>query len=137
MAHQISSAAAVKLDDNTGVLVAISGSVNSVTINGGNALVDDTGIGDSRRTEIRDVDPIMEISLNGMLNTTTEAIIMPLMDGTGVAKTVEILTLSGKYISGEANVAAVSHSIPIGLQTWSLSLRTSDTTGFARTSVAL
>lgn len=137
MAHQLSSAAGVSLDDNTGVLVDISGSVNSVTINGGNATVEDTGIGDAVRTEILDLGIVNSITLNGMVNTTTEAIIAPLVNGTAVQKTVQVLTISGQYLSGEANTAAVNWSIPIGLQTWSLELRSSAVTGFARTSVAL
>lgn len=137
MAHQISSAASFGCDNAGGTFTDISGSVNSVTLNGGNALVDDTGLGDTRHTEINDVDPIMTMQINGFWNSTTEAIFGPVMEGTSVTKTVQYRTISGQYHSGEANVGAVSHSTPVGIQTFSCEFRSSDTAGFTRTSVAV
>jgi hypothetical protein len=138
MAHLLSDVAHVKIDDSTAALVDISGSVNSVSIDGGNASVQDTGIGDGRHTEVNDILPIQTITLSGWLDSTSEAIISPLVPGTSLVKSVEILQLSGQYISSDsARVGTVNRSVPIGLQTWSLELRSGDTTGFIRTSVAL
>lgn len=136
MAHLLSDVATVRLDNAAGTITDISKSINSVSIEGGNATVVDTGIGATRHHEIPDIDPIQTITLNGFINTTTEAIIGPLVKGTSVLKTVEVKQLTTQYISGEGLVGSVSRSIPIGLQTFSLELRTGDSTGFIRTSVA-
>jgi len=136
MADRISSAAALRID-NTSVLTAISSSVTSVTINGGNELYDNTGLGQSTMSEILGLSPVNEIQIAFKVNSTTWGIFAPCINGTSVTKTVEYSPYSGTYLSGEANVGAVSFSTPIGLQTGSATLRSSSTTGFTRTSVAL
>lgn len=137
MAHQISSAAGFSIDDSTGVLADISGSVNNMSINGGNGLIEDTGLGDSVRTEIRDVGIVNSISITFMVDSTTEAIFSPLINGTSVQKTVQAKLIDGLYLSGEAFVGPVGFSIPIGLQTGTIELRSASSTGFDRTSEAL
>ena len=136
MAHLLSDVATVRLDNASDSITDISGSINSVVVEGGNALVEDTGIGDSRRTEIPDVNPIQSITLNGWIDTTSELIVSPLIDGTSLAKTIEIKQLTGVFLSGEGQVEAVTRSLPIGLQTFSLTLHSADTTGFIRTTLA-
>jgi hypothetical protein len=136
MAHLLSDVATVRIDDSTGSITDYSGSITSVSIDGGDSLVEDTGIGDSRRTEIADIKPVQSITFAGLLNSTTEALIAPLVEGTSLAKTVEVKLLSTQYISGEGLAEAVGHSIPIGLQTFSVTFHSADTTGFTRTSVA-
>lgn len=135
MAHLISSVAGFRVDNASGTITDISSSVNSVTDSGGNALVDDTGLGQARHVEINDVDPVMTMLVNGFWNSTTEGIFGPVLEGTSVAKTVEYKTISGQYYTGEANIGPVSHSTPIGLQTFSAEFRSSDVAGFTRTSV--
>lgn len=138
MAHQLSDVVSVRVDSATGVMKTISGSVNSVTIDGGNGLVDDTGMGDSSHTEIRDIGPVKKITLNGFIDTTTEAIILPLVAaGTSQTKSIEIGIISGKYISGETNVGNVSWNAPVGLQTWSAEYSSTSGDGFDHTSVAI
>jgi hypothetical protein len=138
MAHLLSDVAAVKLDNATGVLTVISGSVNSVSVDGGNASIQDTGIGDARHTEANDLKPVQTMTLSGFIDTTSAAIIGPLINGTSVMKSVEVQTLSGSYLStNSARVGTVSRSIPVGLQTWSLELRSAASEGFNHTSVAL
>lgn len=137
MAHLLSDVAGFKVDNAAGTITDISGSVNSVSLDGGNASVQDTGLGDARHTEINDIKPIMTISVNGLLNTTTRAIFAPIAKGTSVAKSVEVKLLSGQFLSGESRVGSVSFSVPIGLQTWSCEFRSSDGTGFQSTTVAL
>jgi len=138
MAHQLSSAAGFSLTgEATSILSDISGDVNNLTINGGNGLVEDTGLGDAVRTETRDIGIVNSMSITGMVNTTTEAIFGPLINGTSVTKSVQAQLISGLYLSGTANVGPVSFSIPIGLQTFTAEFRSSSGTGFDRTSVAL
>lgn len=137
MAHLLSDVAGVSLDNESAAITDISGSINSVSVDGGNASVQDTGIGDTRHTEINDIKPIMTITLNGMLNTTTRAIVAPVQTGTSLNKSVEVKLLSGQFLSGEARVGSVSMSVPLGLQTWSMELRSADSTGFNATTVAL
>lgn len=138
MAHLLSDVAAVELDNATGVLTDISGSVSSVSVDGGNASVVDTGIGDARHTEANDLKPVQTLTLNGWIDTTSAAIIGPLINGTTVMKSVQVTTISGSYLStNSARVGTVNRSIPTGLQTWSLELRSAASEGFNHTSVAL
>ena len=137
MANQFSSDAGFSVDNAAGTLTDISGYVNNLTVSGGNELVDDTGLGDSVRHEATGISPVNEMSITAFVNSTTEAIFAPLVNGTSVAKTVQAQVISGQYISGESNVATVSFSVPIGLQTVTATFRSSDASGFSRTSVAL
>jgi len=68
MADRISSAAALRIDSNTGVLTAISSSVTSVAINGGNELYDNTGLGQSTMSEILGLSPVNEIQIAFKVN---------------------------------------------------------------------
>lgn len=137
MPHRLSDVAGFKIDGATGVLTDISGSVNSVTVNGGNGLVEDTGLGDAVRTQLRDLGIVNTLSVNGMVNSTVYTIIAPLVNGTSATKTVQVASATNAYLSGEAYVGAVSLSIPVGMQTFSLELASSSNTGFTATSVSL
>ena len=136
MANYLSSDASFSIDDDTGSLTDISSYVNSVTDAGGNALVEDTGLGDARRTEQLDVDPVQVMNVNGFMNTTTEPIIGAWLEGTSQLKTVDFSPDGSQHYPGEAIVGPVEVSAPIGLMTFSLELHSSDVTGFTRTSVA-
>jgi hypothetical protein len=140
MAHDLSDIAGFRVDNASGTLTDISGDVTQVTVNGGNGLIEDTGLGDANRTEQRDIGAVKAISITGMMNTTTRAIYAPLAaKGTSVTKTIEVeLAASGaaRYITGEANVGPVSISIPVGLQTFTAEYRSTSGTGFDSTSVA-
>ncbi len=137
MPHQLSSAVRFKMDNASAALTDISGSINNITVNGGNGLVEDTGMGDSVRTQIRDIGIINTIDITGMVNSTTYTIFAPLVNGTSLAKTVEVRLVSGQYLSGESDVGAVSFSVPIGLQTFTAQFASNSNTGFDATSVAL
>lgn len=137
MTDQISSAAQVWIDNAAGALTNISVHVTTVTGSGGNELLENTGISDSKRHEILGLSPIGEISMTFKINTTTEAIFSPIMNGTSTTKTIQVRQLSGKYLYGEANMGSASFSIPIGLQTGTATFRAADNSGlFRRTSVA-
>lgn len=138
MAHWLSDLAGFKVDDATGVLTDISGSVTNLTVDGGNNLIQDTGLGDANHTEMRDIGAVKKMTIALMINSTTEAIFGPLAaGGTSVAKTVEANFASGWYISGETNVGKVTMVSPVGLQTASAEFSSLNGSGFDRTSVAL
>ncbi len=140
MSHDLSDVAGFRVDGATNVLTDISGDVTQVTVNGGNGLIEDTGLGDANRTEQRDIGAVKAVSITGMINTTTRAIFAPLAaKGTSVTKTIEVKIASSgsaRYITGEANVGPVSLSIPIGLQTFTAEYRSTSGAGFTSTSVA-
>jgi len=140
MAHDLSDIAGFRVDNQSGTLTDISGDITQVTVNGGNGLIEDTGLGDTNRTEQRDIGAVKGVSVTGMMNSTTRAIFSPLAaKGTSVAKTIEVkLSASGatRYITGESNVGAVSISIPVGLQTFTAEFRSTSGSGFTNTSVA-
>lgn len=138
MPHLKSDVTGFWIDNQSGTLTAISGSTNSLELAGGNALVDDTGLGDANHTEINDIGIVKRFTASGFINTTTYNIFGPLAaKGTSITKTVQALFLSGKYISGEASVGEVTLSVPIGLQTWSATFSSTAGSGFDTTSVAL
>jgi len=138
MSHDLSDVAGFWVDSATGVLTDISGDINNLSINGGNALIDDTGLGDSNRTEQRDLGAVKRMSITFMMNSTTDAIFAPLVAaGTAVAKTVQAKLRTGSYISGESNVGAVSLSVPVGMQTGTAEFSSLSGSGFDHTSVAL
>jgi hypothetical protein len=135
MGHVISDIASFKMDSSTGVIKTVSGSVNAITIDGGQELVEDTGIGDTRRTVVAGLANATTVTVNGWIDSTTEAITTPILDGTSITKTIDIGLVSGQFLSGEAWPEAVSHGISVGaLTTWSITFRASN--GLTRTSVA-
>lgn len=137
MTDQLSSAAGFWVDNATGTLTDISGSVTAVDGTGGNEQVENTGIGDSRRHEIGSLTPVGNISITFKVNSTTEPIFAPLLNGTSVNKTVQVQQISGHYLYGESAVGAVAFSVPIGLQTGTATFRAADNNGlFRRTSVS-
>lgn len=135
MAHVNSDAASFRLDDATGSIAIISGSVNSLTMDGGQALLDDTGLGDTRHTVVAGLANATTVTCNGWLDSTSEAIFAPLLDGTSITKTIGVELITGSYWNGEAWPEAVSFSANIdALQTWSCTFRASN--GLTSTSVA-
>ncbi len=135
MAHVNSDIASVRVDDSAASIAIISGDVNSVSVDGGQALLDDTGVGDSRHTVVAGLANATTVTMNGWVNSTTEAIFSPVLDGTSITKTIGIGLVSGQFLNGEAWPEAVTFGIGIDeLQTWSCTFRAQD--GLSRTSVA-
>lgn len=137
MADQISSAVQFWVDNSSGTLTNISTHVTNVDLSGGNELIDNTGLSDSRKHEILGLTPVGEMSVAYKINSTTKGIFTPLLNGTSVQKTVQVRLYTGAYVYGEANVGSVGHSLPIGLLTGSATFRAADNNGIFRvTSVA-
>jgi hypothetical protein len=133
-----SDVASFRVDNESATIVNLTGStgtVNSIAPSGGQVLLDDTGVGDSRHTVVKGLANATEITVNGYVNSTTEAIFTPLLDGTSITKTIGIGLVSGQYLNGEAWPRDVSFSVGIDeLQTWSCTFQAAD--GLTRTSVA-
>lgn len=135
MAHQSYKDYVIKIDNAALSLTAITGSVNAVTLQAVQNLLDDSGMGDADRSFIAGLHG-KTITLNGWVDSTTEAIFGPLVgDRTSIAKTVEIYN-GLKYYNGETKLSNVQISGAVdALQTWSADA-TFDA-GLNRTSVAL
>lgn len=84
MAHSTSRDVDVKINGTS-----LAGSVNQYALAKDLGIVDDSGLGDTDRTGV----PVLEggtLPLNGMLNSTTEALIVPMLEGTTQTLTVEV-----------------------------------------------
>lgn len=136
MGHETSEVTGFAIDNESGTLTDISGDVNSLTWDGGQELLEDTGLGDGRRTVVAGLANASNIQINGMLNSTTRAIFAPVVDGTSVTKTAEIKLATGDFYSGEVWPETVTGlSTNVGqLNTFSATLRAQD--GLSATSVS-
>jgi hypothetical protein len=84
---------------------------------------------------VRGLASATDVTVNGFLNSTTEAIYAPWLDGTSVLVTIGVGLISGQFLNGEAWPREVSFSVGIDeLQTFSVTYQASD--GLTRTSVA-
>lgn len=135
MANATSEIASLWVDNAAGTLTNISTYVNNATLSGGQPLLDDTGLSDARHTFIPGLGVGSKIAANGWMNSTTEAIFAPLLDGTSVQKTVYAGLVSGQYVTGETYPEDVQLSAAAGaLSTFSINFTAAD--GLTRTSVA-
>ena len=123
--------------NGSSVMTDLGQYVNSVTHNGGNSLVDDTGLGEAVRTEAYDIGNPNVMSITYFVNSTTSPIFGVWLNSTSQSQTIQLQEGSSVYYSGSAVVGPVSHSIPIGLQTGSCEFHSDSGTGFTRTSVSL
>lgn len=119
MAHETSEIVGFALDSTPGgSLVNLSGDINTVSVSGGKELLDDTGLGDTRRTRVPGLAGPTSVSINGWHNSTTRAIFTPTFFDSDTSRTIEIKYATGSYWKGEtypengtpfnANVAAVN-----------------------------
>lgn len=133
--HETSEVVGIAIDNSSGTLTDISGDVNTLTWEGGQELLDDTGMGDGRHTVVAGLANASNVPLNGWVNSTIRAIFLPVVDGTSVTKTVEIKVATGEYWTGEVwpeTVTGISANVG-QLNTWSCTLRAQN--GLTQTSV--
>ena len=135
MGNRNSDAVYIYIDNASATITDISGQVNSLSWDGGQNLLDDTGMSDSRHTVVAGLANASNASLNGWLNSTTEAIIGPLTDGTSITKTLAIsFDSSATWWTGEVWPESVNLSAGVDeLQAWSAELRAQN--GLSSTSV--
>lgn len=135
MTHEISKDVGFAMDNTAGTLVDLSGSINSLTVDGGQNLLEDTGMGDTRVTLLPGLANASTVQVNGFHNSTTRAIVMPLVDRTSVTKTIEVKLATGDYWTGEAWPEAVQglSASPNSINAWSITFRAQN--GLTQTSV--
>lgn len=128
--------AGIRLDNAAGTLTDISAYINGADIDGGQTLLDDTGLAMTNESVTPGLGKPTMVALNGFLNSTTEGIFGPLVNGTSVQKTVEIKHFTGKYHYGESWPESVKISkAPGAIQTWSCNLLAES--GLTKTSIAV
>jgi hypothetical protein len=134
MAHKTYKAATISIDDSTGSLTAITGSVNNASLNAAITLLEDSGLGDATRSFISGIAG-GTIPLNGWSNSTTDGIFGPLVEtGTSVTKTVSFYN-GDSYYTGECLPSGIGMSGSVdSLMTWNADL--TFTGAINRTSVA-
>lgn len=134
MAHEISKITGFAMDNASATLTDISGSVNTATLSGGTEQYEDTGLGDARHTFVLGLGTPVSVAVNGYLNSTTRAIIVPLVNGTTVTKTIQLKMATGEYWTGESIPTDVQASLNMGaINTWSVTFQAND--GLTKTSV--
>jgi hypothetical protein len=123
MGHKTSIDMAMQIDDATGSLVAITGSVNSQALSAAMSVLEDSGMGDEERTYLPGLAGAT-IDLSGFLDTTTDGIFGPLVGNrTSKTKTVQFTPYAGRFYTGECYPTSVGLSgSPDTLETWSASL---------------
>jgi hypothetical protein len=136
MGHKTGKDMGFRIDSSTGVLVDLSGDVNSQSIQRAVNLMEDTGMGEEESTFLPGL-ANTKVPINGMVNTTTDAIFGPLVaDNTSRTKTVEFKSYASRFYNGEVWVQNYEASgDPGSLETFSADLQF--TGAVNRTSVAL
>lgn len=134
MASETSKITGFAVDNASGTLTNISTATNNVDVAGGTEQYEDTGLSDTRHTFVLGLGAPVTVTANGWLNSTTRAIMAPLVNGTSVDKTIEVKYATGDYYSGEAIPGNVQLGLPTGaVNTWSCTFQANN--GLTATSV--
>jgi hypothetical protein len=122
MGHKVSVDMGLKIDNASGSITDISGSVNSQSLASALNILEDSGMGDEERTYLPGLNGAT-IDLSGFYDTTTEAIFGPLIGNrTSITKTIEFKAYANRYYNGEAYPTSVQVSgSPDTLEVWSAS----------------
>lgn len=125
-----------KIDNASAALTSIHSYVNQQDLKRALDLIEDTAMGSSERSYIPGLGG-NTMSINGMVNTTTDLIFGPLIAAaTSITKTVEWKAHASRYYNGEVFVSGVQYSGKTNsLETFSANL--TFTGAINRTSVAL
>jgi hypothetical protein len=111
-----------KIDSAAGSITDISAYVNSASLQAAITIIESTGIGATARTKQNGLGNIT-VPINGFVNSTTEAIFGPIINGTSITKTVEFKIRTGRYFTGEVIPSSIQFSgSPDTLQTFSAQL---------------
>lgn len=125
-----------KIDNASATLTSIKAYLNQVDLQRTIDLIEDTAMSDSNRSYLHGLGGTT-VTINGMVNTTTDAIFGPLVNSaTSVTKTVEWKAYANRYYNGEVLLTNVQYSGSTNsLQTFSVSATFDGAVN--RTSVAL
>jgi len=115
-----------KIDNASSALTSIKAYLNQQDLKRVLDLIEDTAMGSSERTFIPGLGG-NTLTINGMVNTTTDAIFGPLVAAaTSVSKTFEWKKYDTKYFNGEVFLTGVQYSGKTNsLQTFSANLTVS------------
>ena len=125
-----------KIDNASATLTSIKAYLNQVDLQRTLDLIEDTAMSDTNRSYLHGLAGTT-LSINGMVNSTTDAIFGPLINAaTSVTKTVEWKAYASRLYNGEVLLTNVQYSGSTNnLQTFSASMTIDGAVN--RTSVAL
>ena len=125
-----------QLDNASGTLTSIKSYLNQQDLKRVLDLIEDTAMGSAERTFQNGLGA-NTLTVNGMINSTTDAIFSPLVAATtSVTKTFQWKKYTGKYFNGETLLTGIQYSGKTNsLQTFSANLTV--TGAINQTSVAL
>lgn len=99
--------------------VDISANVNSQALAAAITELETTGMGASAPTHVNGLSKV-SVDLNGTLNSTVDAILSPLINGTSVPKPAQFMRYTGKYYNGSVLPGSIQFSgSPDTLEVWS------------------
>ena len=99
-----------KIDNASATLTSIKAYLNQVDLDRTIDLIEDTAMSDTNRSYLHGLAGT-KVSINGMVNTTTDGIFGPLVnEATSVTKTVEWKAYTGRYYNGEVLLTSVKYS---------------------------
>ena len=99
-----------KIDNAAATLTSIKAYLNQVDLDRTIDLIEDTAMSDTNRSYLHGLGGT-KVSINGMVNTTTDGIFGPLVNAaTSITKTVEWKAYTGRYYNGEVIVTSVKYS---------------------------
>src|SRR5689334_10889964 len=112
-----------KLDNASASLVDLSAYVNQSQLQRAINLLEDTALSDANKSVLTGLAGTT-ISINGFVNTTTDAIFGPIIaTATSVTKTTQYGAYTGRFYYGEALVSNIQYSGSVdSLQTFSVDL---------------
>ena len=125
-----------RIDGAGGTLVELKSFINQQDLKRALDLMEDSAMGSANRSYIPGLAGTT-LSINGFVNTTTDAIFGPLINAsTSVSKTVEWKVQTGRFYNGECFLTGIQYSGRVNsLQTFSANLTIDDAVN--RTSAAL
>ena len=125
-----------KIDNAAASLTDVKAYVNQVDLTRALELIEDTAMSDTNRSYLHGLAGTT-LSINGMVNTTTDGIFGPLINAaTSVTKTVEYKAYANRFYNGEVLLTNVKYSGQTNnLQTFSADMTFDGAVN--RTSVAL
>ena len=126
----------LKIDGASATLVDIKAYCNQADLQRTLDLIEDTAMSDTNRSYLHGLAGTT-VTLNGMVNTTTDGIFGPLINAaTSITKTIEYKAYANRFYNGEVLLTGVQYSGSTNsLQTFSVSATFDGAVN--RTSVAL
>lgn len=111
-----------KIDNASAAITSIKAYCNQADLQRTLDLIEDTAMSDSNRSYLHGLAGTTW-TINGMVNTTTDAIFGPLISAaTSVTKTVEFKAYASRFYNGETLITSVQYSGATNtLQTFSVS----------------